>query len=460
MKQISLSRAIMGLSLRLVDLVKKTDQLSLYHLLKRTQWLPTTELEAMQTERLRQILVHAYERVPYYTNLFKEIDFNPYELRRLDEISAIPVLTKRLARENSKLLRAANRQDYAPRLGKTSGSTGEPLVFDRDRMSHSVVWASNWRAFSVTGYEPGEPVVSLWGGMLMPNVTPRMHELYFRLMGVTQLPAYHLSDKIMDRYIRIIEKTCKSSYMYSYASAAYLFARHLLKSGCNDISFKGIFTTAEVLSPDQRKVIEEGLNSPVFDTYGNNEATLTAFECEKRNGLHYSMELAYLEVLNEKDESCGPGETGRLIATSLTNYAMPFIRYDTGDIGSISDTPCACGRGLKKINQVLGRSRDFVITPSGRQVHGAFFNHFAPFYETSWVGRWYVRQEAIDHITINIYPVGPPSHADTERMRRLLTQALGEGIFVDIVINSDPNITPGGKQKVIESFVDIGNQGK
>lgn len=459
-KQISLRRVIMGLSLGLVDLVKKTDQLSLYHLLKRTQWLPTAELEAMQTERLRQIVVHAYEQVPYYAKLFKKIEFNPYELRSKDEISAIPVLTKRLTRENSKLLRAANRQDYVPRLAKTSGSTGEPLVFDRDRMSHSVVWASNWRAFSVNGYEPGEPVFSLWGGMLMPNVTPRMNQLYFRLMGVTQLPAYHLSDESMDRYLRVIRKTHKSSYIYSYASAAYLFARHVLKSGCDDISFKGIFTTAEVLSPSERTVIETGLNSLVFDTYGNNEATLTAFECEKRNGLHYSMELAFLEVLNEKDETCGPGETGRLIATSLTNYAMPFIRYDTGDIGSISDSACACGRGLKRINQVLGRSRDFVITPSGRQVHGAFFNHFAPFYETSWIGRWYIRQEAIDHITISIWPVGPPLHADIEKMRRLLTQALGEEIFVDIVINSESNITPGGKQKVIESFLEIGNQRK
>jgi phenylacetate-CoA ligase len=139
---------------------------------------------------------------------------------------------------------------------------------------------------------------------------------------------------------------------------------------------------------------------------------------------------------------------------------MPFIRYDTGDLGSVSDGPCSCGRGLKRINEVFGRTRDFVMTPSGRQVHGAFFNHFAPFYETRWVGRWYVRQEAIDHITVTIYPVGPPSHADTERMRGLLTQALGDGIFVDIVIDSDPNVTPGGKQKVIESFVDIGNQEK
>ena len=153
---------------------------------------------------------------------------------------------------------------------------------------------------------------------------------------------------------------------------------------------------------------------------------------------------------------CAPGETGRFIATNLFNYAMPFIRYDTGDLGIVLEEECGCGRGLKRIGNVLGRSRDFVYTPDGRQIHGSFFNHFEPFYTTPWISAWHIKQHAIDHITIYFCPDGTPLQNDIKKIIDTLKKALGEQMKIDVLIDEDLQVTPAGKLKLIESCFSSG----
>jgi phenylacetate-CoA ligase len=133
---------------------------------------------------------------------------------------------------------------------------------------------------------------------------------------------------------------------------------------------------------------------------------------------------------------------------------MPFIRYDTGDLGSLMRDPCGCGRGLARIAGIMGRTRDFIYTPDGREIHGAFFNHFEPFYRTPWIAAWRVRQDRLDHLEISIRPDGEPREADIAHMRELLARGLGADMKVDFVMNPDLSVTPAGKQKVIECLIE------
>jgi len=440
-------------SLKFVDIIKKTHGVKSYHELMATQWLRRNELEDIQVDKLRALLIHAYQNVPFYTKAFEQRGIKPDQFRHFDDLLKLPVLTKRDVRENSDILMARNNHRFTPRQRQTSGSTGEPLVFYADRSSHSSIWASNWRAFSASGFTLGEPIVALSGGALMPSTTPLKQKIYVFCMNMRQLPAYHLSDEEIETYIRILHKKTLPSYLFAYASAAYLFARYLIKQRIREISFKAIFTTSEVLSSMQRETIQEAFGCPVFDTYGNNEASLYAFECDCHNGLHYGMEHSYLEVLDQNNQPVNAGESGRFIATNLENYAMPLIRYDTGDLGSLMEDDCGCGRGLKMIKTILGRSRDFIFTPAGRQIHGAFFNHFEPFYRTPWIAGWHVFQDKLDHITIRLRPDGKPHKKDMDRIEELLKRALGEDLIIDILIDEDLHITPAGKQKVIESLI-------
>jgi len=442
-----------NISLRLVDFIKKTETVQTFYKLQASQWLTLTELQAIQIEKLRNLLIHAYENVPYYNKLFNEHGFKANRFQNFNELDKLPILTKKKIRENFDFLKARNFRHFSPRPAQTSGSTGEPLRFFRDRSSHSCGWANAWRAFSVAGFCLGDPFVILTGGALMPHTTRLKQRIYVAMMGMRQLPAYHLSVDELESYISFLERITHPTYFYSYASAAYLMARYVLKQGKHLNSFRGIFTTSETLSSNQRETIQEAFGCPVFDTYGNNEASIYAHECELQEGLHYSMEHSFLEVLDEDDRPCKVGETGRFVATNLSNYAMPFIRYDTGDLGSITNSECSCGRGLRKIKNILGRSRDFILTPDGRHIHGAFFNHFEPFYKTPWIAGWHVLQDQVDHIKISLCPDGQPKQVDIENMRALLAKALGEEVKIDFIINMELHTTPAGKQKVIESRI-------
>ncbi|MFX0196548.1 MAG: phenylacetate--CoA ligase family protein [Candidatus Hodarchaeota archaeon] len=440
-----------NLALRFVDFAKKTHAVNSYHELMTTQWLTIDQFEDIQMKKLKKLLRHAYQKVPYYTKLFDERGLEPDHFQHFHDLLKLPVLTKKDVRANFDLLQVQNNQQYLPRQRQTSGSTGEPLIFNADQSSHSSIWASNWRAFSAGGFSLGEPIMTLSGGALMPRTTPLKQKIYAFCMNMLQLPAYHLSDEVIESYIAILRKRRNRSYLFAYASAAYLLARYLKQHRINDISFKVVFTTSEVLSFMQRTVIQETLNCSVYDTYGNNETSLYAFECEHHNGLHYGMEHSYLEVLDQNNQPVKAGETGRFIATNLLNYAMPLIRYDTGDLGSSTNDNCDCGRGLRKINKILGRSRDFILTPDGREIHGAFFNHFEPFYKTPWIAGWHVFQDKLDHITISLRPDHTPQQNDIDEIKQLLKRALGEDLRIDIVVDESLYITPAGKQKVIES---------
>jgi phenylacetate-CoA ligase len=112
--------------------------------------------------------------------------------------------------------------------------------------------------------------------------------------------------------------------------------------------------------------------------------------------------------------------------------------------------PCACGRGLARIVNIQGRERDFILTPAGRKVHGAFFNQFAPFYEATWLERYQVHQGDRDHLEIRVIVNRQPSAAETGGMIDALVRGLGE-MKISINVVEDLELTATGKFRVVTS---------
>ncbi|MBN2326534.1 MAG: phenylacetate--CoA ligase family protein [Candidatus Omnitrophica bacterium] len=445
-----------NLFMPIVDRIKKTDMLSVYRELNRTQWLSRRELEDLQLARLRKLLIHAQENVPYYRRLFADIGFDAGRFTSMDELTRIPILTKQTIRKNFADFQAQNRSQFAPRLGHTSGSTGEPLQFYLDRSSHSYGWTNCWRAFSNEGFQLGESIAILAGSALSPKASPPIRTVYLFLMGHKRLMASPLNDEIIQQFAKILSRKSSPRYMYCCVSAAYQFSRYLLKRN-QILPLKAIFTTSESLLPVYRESIQSAFDCPVYDTYGNNESCLFAHECRHQNQdnhhLHYSMESAYLEIADDNDQILREGEIGRFIATNLANYAMPMIRYDTGDLGALSSSECACGSGLKLIGQILGRSREFIVTPDGKRIHWSFFNKFPLFYDFTWISSWFICQESRRHITVHLRPDGIPNPHDVEAIKQKMQEKLGKDLAIDIVVSDKQHITSAGKQKLIESHL-------
>lgn len=336
-----------SLRYRVIDWARGTHAMTELGRLRQLQYAPVTTLLAAQEAHLELY--------------FKRLQASPL-FSTVKQFEDLPVIDKAyINRHRDALLNPQYRGKLFRK--KTGGSTGEPLAYVTGSASQSALWAGIYLAWEIAGWQPGDRVAFLAGSSLFG--AGWRQNAYYRLMRVGLMSAFDMSVSRMDDYL---VNLASGGYglMYGYASAIHRLACHQLTKGRPLRSgLKGIVCTAEVLTMAMRSDIEAGLNAPCFNQYGCNDAGLSAFECEYRQGLHLLTTRCHAEVL----------DGGRLIATDLSNDAMFMPRYDTGDIVRMAPSSCPCGRNLPLISEVVGRQNDFVVDPLGRAVHSEFFTH-------------------------------------------------------------------------------------
>ena len=176
------------------------------------------------------------------------------------------------------------------------------------------------------------------------------------------LDTIQLDSARLQEFVRTIRRQ-KPGLIFGHAHSLYLLASALQKANIADIRPQGIISTAMPLHDYQRVVIEAVFGVPATNRYGCEEVSLIASECEAHKGLHVAAESIFTEVK-------GGGETGPLLVTDLSNFAMPLIRYQIGDVVTQTTRKCTCGRGLPLIEKVEGRDADYVVTPAGKLISG------------------------------------------------------------------------------------------
>ena len=222
---------------------------------------------------------------------------------------------------------------------------------------------ANW---GYAEYELGDKVGVIAGSSLMPTTKSKLTDnIKAFIMNYKKYSSFDLSDKYMGEIVTGLNKF-KPKYLRGYATSIYLFSKHI-KDKDSNINFqpKGVFTTAEVLFDYQRELIEDVFDCEVFDQYGLNDGGISAYECEMHKGLHVDMIRSILEVVDDDGNQLESGKEGKILATSLHNYAMPFIRYDTGDLGILSNEKCECGRDTPLLEKIIGRTTDYLEFSNG-----------------------------------------------------------------------------------------------
>ena len=437
-----------NLSFRAVDFARKTRSLSEYKKLRATEHSDIAELEKVQFERLRSLLMHCVDNVPFYRERFGAAGFDPRRMKNVEEISVVPVLSKQDIREHFERFKAAGFESYRPRVKETGGSTGQPLKLYHDEWSHSMMWANIYRGFGHAGYELGDRYLTIASGSMLPKKLKRGFGWYFRLQNSLIFPSYHLDRNLALELAGLIERA-RPEYIYGYSSVLVQFAREVLDSGMKVSGLKAVFTTADMLFPQQRELIERALGARVYDNYGCPEAGVMTWECSEHDGYHYNMESCWLEVV-DPDES----GAGRLVSTNLTNYAFPIVRYDTGDIGKIERTGlCPCGRSHSKVKSLLGRQRDIVTLPNGRMVHGAFFNHLPVFYNNERIERFQIIQPAIDRIEVHIQAIDGVDFSEFRSIEKFLGEVFDNTVSVTVAEGGFRESAISRKHRVVISDV-------
>ena len=327
--------------------------------LAQSQWYDEERLLEYQCQRLRHLLKHCYENVPYYTEIFDKNRLKPDDIKTIEDLKLLPILTKECVRNNFNKLMAKKVKKFDPIVSHTSGSTGTALEFYLDRDTNILEFATIWRFWNWTGYRFGDKFADLRGRVIQGK-KPWMIDYRLRSLN---LSSFRLTRDVVKDYATQLRKF-KPKIIRGYPSSISLFAKWLQEDGIDDIQPVAVVTSAETLLAPQRQDIEEVFNCKVYDWYGIMERVAAIGQCEYGN-YHINSEYGIVEILDENGNPVQNGERGEIIATSLHNHAMPFIRYRTNDLAVADDDgkKCECGRGLPLVKSIFGRVEDFVVTP-------------------------------------------------------------------------------------------------
>lgn len=355
-----------------------------------------------QEKLLIKLIQYAYKNVNYYKKTFDKNHLKPSDIKKLEDLEKIPILTKDDIRENlddfknrKKLFRYLDYFEFP-----TGGTTGKPLLYKISRKDRVLSLCLLYRGWSNAGYQLGDKMVLLGGSSLGINPKNKLWQnVQENFRNIKKLSAFDLDKKNMIDYINTINKF-EPKFIRGYPSAIYDFCNFIDENNYKIWSPKAIFTTSEVLYPNMRKKIERIFKCKIYDGYGLNDGGVSAYECAQHNGLHIDMDRAILEVVDDNGKKIENG-TGKIIATDLNNLIFPFIRYDTGDIGEIVTDKCICGRETPRLTRILGRSVDVLITPEGKKIHGWFFLYIFWKYQKG-IKKYRVIQKNINDIEINL----------------------------------------------------------
>lgn len=318
-----------------------------------------------QQVRLRGLLRHCRDHVPYYAGLDEGVIG---DLSRDIALDSLPFLRKGDLQRSGAALRSTVS------LGKlvsktTGGSTGEPVTLTKTRDAWARELAATWRGYEWANVEVGDLQARFWG-VAHGASGRRRARLIDAACNRMRISAFSFSDDDMERYARLLEAR-RPAYFYGYVSMLTEFARFLVaRQAPLRFAPKCVITTSEVLGAADRSLLSEVFRAPVFNEYGCGELGTVAHEC-RAGSLHLSEENMIVEIV-DGEAPCAAGQPGELVVTELNNFATPLVRYRTGDFGSISTEPCDCGRTLLRLNEIQGRAYDFIRNRRGQKFHGEF----------------------------------------------------------------------------------------
>lgn len=374
----------------------------IYKKLVHSQWDPYPEKKKNQEKQLRYMINFAYKNVPYYHKMFNKLNLTPSDIKTIEDLEKLPVLTKDTIKKNWDDFKPVNLSTMKYYSQSTGGSTGTPLTYRLYKYDRFFGGAILYRGWGYGGYNLGDKMVFLAGSALDVGtnsfVVKKAHEIS---RNIRKLSSFDMGTENMQQYANIIN-SFKPKYIRGYASSINFFASYLNENDVDIVYPHAVFTTAEKLMPHMRKNIEEVFECQVYDTYGMNDGGVSAFECSEHCGLHIDTEQSIMEVVDKEGMQLEEG-IGGILATSLHNYSMPFIRYETSDMGHIVNDTCGCGRESKILKEIMGRSVDILLTPEGKHVHGYFLLYI--FWEYGeGIKEYQVIQEKIDKLIIKIVP--------------------------------------------------------
>ncbi|MBI4525209.1 MAG: phenylacetate--CoA ligase family protein [Deltaproteobacteria bacterium] len=408
------------------------------------------ELDNFRRHRLRRIIAHAYDHVPYYRRLFDGRDLKPQDIRTVEDLRKIPVTSKKdLRLLPAKEVIARNAKLDRLFVHRTSGSSGEELAIRRGWLEDL-----NWQFFHLRGmHDFGRRVTDRHarvellgyrdhaGGWAQKKIL--RHLGFYRTQSVDCLrPPQEILRRLQEFRPDIVSGLAGvlTQVAYSAPGRAQQKARP-----------RFVMSTGEVLTSAMRRQIREAFGAPVYDMYSCYEVGCLAWECKETGEYHTCDDNVVIEILKQ-GRPAEEGERGEVVATSLHSFTMPFIRYRLGDIVTRGSDLCRCSRPFSTIREIQGRMIDYLVLPGGKLVH-PYSIVLCFIDDCPWIQQYRIIQEKADRIRLEVVASPRPGVRELARLKKQVTELLGPGADFLVVLVPEIRPEPNGKFLVARSLV-------
>lgn len=280
--------------------------------------------------------------------------------------------------------------EIGPRYGlkgevsATGGSTGEPTPYFHDEGMLRWKSAATLRAFTMMGWHQGDPLIMIWGSERDIRKQRSLKKQFTNMLrNISMIDGYEMSSNTVDTFLSLLAKK-KNAHVWGFSSMLDFIAKNVGDRREKAYGLvKGAWCGGEMLYEDQSERFEKVFGTPILNYYGSRELGPMAYQSQTGMPLQILRPYLFLEILDEKGQTVGPGEVGRLVFSSTVTRGTPFIRYECGDLGTFTVEDCD-DSGIRSISHLCGRSAGLLILPNGKTLNNLIWNHlFKEFLEVN-----------------------------------------------------------------------------
>lgn len=346
--------------------------LSILQQLEQSQWWSGKQHEELQFKQLSILIHYASENIPYYRERIKAAGIKKGEPVTPEQWQQLPILTRNEVQEAGPELFSQNvPKEHGSILEvASSGSTGTPV-----RIKATGISMLMWKVFTLRDHFWHRRDLSKKLAVIRysnNDSTKPPEGSSAKNWGTATQGLFNTGPTVMLNINSNLSEQAEwlikhdPHYLLTYPTNIKALCQYFQEHNLKLNNLLEVRTLSEALNPDTRDLCREVLNVPLVDIYSTQELGYLALQCPETNNYHIQSENMLVEVINEKGIPCKPGETGRVIATPLHNFATPLFRNDINDYAEVGDH-CSCGRGLPTLKRIMGRVRNMVHLPNGEQ---------------------------------------------------------------------------------------------
>ena len=420
--------------------------LALQYQLEQSQWWSPETLLAAQLRQIEALIDHARRTVPFYRDRLECVaGLAPGELT-LEAFQRIP-LVRRSDLQDSR--EAFVTRDLPKGHGRmfdvqTAGSTGQPVA-----LMATEVTGLHFQAVNLRNHIWHRRDFSARSAAVRSIMTKAIAKATADGTPVQWVPGYPSGPRYLFDITRPIGEQLAwlvkqdPDYLLTFPSNLMALLRRAEETGAKLPRLREVSTMSEVLDPSVRAACERIWGVSVVDNYSAQEVGIVALQCPEHPHYHVQSEHVLVEVLDSAGDPCGPGEVGRMVLTSLHNFATPLIRYEIGDHAEVGEA-CSCGRGLPVLKRILGRSRNMAVLPSGDRIWpiGYYSESLMPI---APVRQIQLIQNSVEQIDVKLVVTQPLSSSEEKSLRGYIVECLGHPFALSFIYVDEIPRSASGK---------------